>query len=130
MIDASEIHEGDTKHSYISFVTSQTSDLLFDFLDEHNKLEHIESKVFDVSTRTIQKDFQNASMELGIEINPHILRTVFAEKCTDAKIPDKYIDAFCGRTPKRIIAKHYSDYSPEAMRNRYEMVEPYLTLDL
>ena len=130
MIDASEIHKGNTKHSYLSFVTEQTSEILFDYLDNNNKLDDLDLLLFDVSTRTIQKDFQNASLETGIEINPHMLRTVFTEKCTDAKIHEKYIDAFCGRTPKRIIAKHYSDYSPDSMRKRYDAVEPYLTLDL
>ena len=130
MIDASEIHEGTTKHSYLSFVTEQTCEILFEYLDEVNKLEHHDLSVFDVSKRSIQKDFQNASSETGIEINPHLLRTVFTEKCTKAGVIEKYIDTFCGRTPKRIIAKHYSDYSDEAMRKQYDVVEPFLMLNV
>jgi len=130
MIDASHIHEGQTKHSYLSFVTEQTCEMLFDYFDDNNKLDNHDLLLFDVSARSIQNDFQNASLETGIEINPHMLRTVFTEKCTKAGIIEKYIDAFCGRTPKRIIAKHYSDYSAEAMRKQYDIVESCLMLDV
>jgi len=64
----------------------------------------------------------------GISITPHLLRTVFTEKCTQARIDEKYIDAFCGRISQNIIRKHYTDYSPQAMRRHYDKVEQLLTL--
>ena len=57
-----------------------------------------------------------------------MLRSIFTEKCTVAKISDKYIDAFCGRTSPGIIAKHYTDYSPEKLRLQYNLVESLLVL--
>ena len=27
---------------------------------------------------------------------------------------------FCGRTPKTVLARHYTDYSPERLRRIYE----------
>jgi len=30
------------------------------------------------------------------------------------------IDAFCGRTPKSILARHYTDYSPELLKRIYD----------
>ena len=35
-------------------------------------------------------------------------------------VPDRFIDAFCGRTPKSVLARHYSDYSPERLKLIYD----------
>jgi intergrase/recombinase len=35
-------------------------------------------------------------------------------------VQDRYIDPFCGRTPKSILAKHYTDYSPERLKGIYD----------
>jgi len=49
------------------------------------------------------------------------------QKDAEAEIDKGYIDAFCGRIPKGILEKHYTDYSPEALRRQYDKLEPYLT---
>jgi len=49
MIDASKIHECQTKHLYVSFVTSQTSEILFDY--EKGKINNLDSLLFDTSKR-------------------------------------------------------------------------------
>ena len=99
-------------------------------LQNHIEKNYIDDNeaIFSVGSRTIQNDFQVTSEKLEIVLTPHILRSVFTEKCTIAKIPDKYIDAFCGRTSPSIIAKHYTDYSPEKLRLQYDLVEPLLVL--
>ena len=84
--------------------------------------------LFSVSYKSVNENFKKVSNLTGISIIPHLLRTVFTEKCTQARIEDKYIDAFCGRIPQKIIRKHYTDYSPEAMRRHYDKVEQLLTL--
>jgi hypothetical protein len=35
-------------------------------------------------------------------------------------VSDRYIGTFCGRTPKSVLARHYSDYSPEKLKTIYE----------
>lgn len=35
-------------------------------------------------------------------------------------VQDRYVDAFCGRVPRSILARHYADYSPERLREIYE----------
>ena len=135
-IDATNIHEGQTKHSWFSFFTSQTCDHLENYIQHtHGELEQNEDCViesdltlFPVSKRTVQQAFQKTSEITGIEINPHLLRSVFTDKCTKTGIKDKYIDAFCGRTSKGVLAKHYTDYSVESLREQYDKVEDYLTL--
>jgi len=129
MIDASQIHTSDTKDSWISFVTNQTMEYLESYIesDEFGK-SNDDSKLFSVSYKAVQENFKKVSDMTGISIIPHLLRTVFTEKCTQAGIDEKYIDAFCGRISQNIIRKHYTDYSPESMRRHYDKVEQLLTL--
>jgi hypothetical protein len=36
------------------------------------------------------------------------------------EVQDRYIDAFCSRVPKSVLARHYGDYSPERLKDIYE----------
>jgi len=125
MIDVSNVHKGATKSSWISFVTQQTIIQIQNHVKLHNI--QVDSKLFSISERTAQQHFKDASEFTEIVLNPHLLRTVFTEKCTLAKIPDKHINAFCGRVSEGMISKHYTDYSPSKLREQYDKVEPYLT---
>ena len=127
MLDTSQVHKGNTKSSWISFITKQTSEILQKYITHTNNTES-NSKIFSVSKRSIQKVFKDTSGYVGIAITPHLMRTMFAEKCTKAGMQDKYINAFCGRVSQGILAKHYTDYSPARLREIYDKVEPHLTL--
>ena len=128
MIDASNIHKGTTKSSWISFITKQASEFLESYLTTSEiNYEDENSKLFSISARSVQQAFKNVSEQMGVSINPHLLRTVFTEKCSLAKIQDKYINAFCGRVSNSVLAKNYTDYSPNALKKQYEKVEPYLS---
>ena len=130
MIDASNIHTGDTKSSWISFFTEQSAEYLESYVNTAVNVEYEDDPVlFTISYKTVQHEFKQASQFLRIVLNPHALRTIFAEKCRHAGIQKEYIDAFEGRTPQGILEKHYTDYSPEALRKQYDKVESHLTLD-
>ncbi|MCH7496133.1 MAG: site-specific integrase, partial [Candidatus Marinimicrobia bacterium] len=132
LIDVSGVHKGETKFSRFSFFTKQTSEYLNGYIQsdefqfEEGNEDH--SKLFTISARTVQQAFKDISELMGISLNPHRLRTIFAEKCREAKIEKEYIDAFCGRTPQSVLAKNYTDYSPKALRRVYDQVESYLIL--
>lgn len=38
-------------------------------------------------------------------------------------VPDRYVDAFCGRIPKSVLAKSYSDFSPKKLKEIYGKAE-------
>jgi len=38
-------------------------------------------------------------------------------------VSDRYIDAFCGRVPKSVLAKHYTDYSPKKLKAIYDKAD-------
>jgi len=31
-------------------------------------------------------------------------------------VPDRYVDAFCGRVPKSVLARRYTDFSPRKLK--------------
>jgi len=36
-------------------------------------------------------------------------------------VPDRYVDAFCGRVPRGVLAwRHYTDFSPEKLKEIYD----------
>lgn len=129
LIDASNLHRGETKSSWFSFFTKQTSEYLESYMGDIEYAENDDNpKFFSISARSVQQTFKEISKQMGISINPHLLRTIFAEKCREAKIDKEYIDAFCGRVPQGILAQNYTVYSPESLRKQYDKVESYLTL--
>ncbi|MBC7121028.1 MAG: hypothetical protein H5T33_05575 [Candidatus Methanosuratus sp.] len=39
-------------------------------------------------------------------------------------VPERYIDAFCGRVPWSVLARHYTDYRPEKLKAIYDKEGP------
>ncbi len=126
MIDASGIHKGETKSSWLSFITNQTVEYLQSYIETEIDMDN--PKLFDISYNKVQESFQNLSYQTGIFIKPHLLRTIFSEKCSEAGIEGKYIDAFCGRVPKKVLDANYTVYSPKSLREQYDLVKELLTL--
>jgi len=93
-------HDGQTKHSWISFYNTENS-------------------IPQVSASRVSKSFKETSDKTGIKIYPHLLRSVFAREMSKAGVQDRYIDAFCGRVPGSVLARHYSDFSPEVLKEIY-----------
>ncbi len=52
------------------------------------------------------------------------------EKCTDANIQEKCINAFCGLINEQIISKYYANYFAKSLRGQYDKVKSSLYLDL
>ena len=52
----------------------------------------------------------------GIHIAAQKLREWFCCEMGSLDVNDRYIDAFCGRTPKSVLARHYTDYNPDRLQ--------------
>jgi len=35
-------------------------------------------------------------------------------------VQDRYVDAVCGRVPRSALARHYTDFSPEKLKEIYD----------
>ena len=44
----------------------------------------------------------------------------FAYELGRLNVPDRYVDAFCGRVPQSVLARHYTDFSPERLKEIYD----------
>ncbi len=108
-------HTGSTKHSYISFYNDECAKVLDEYLDSRR-----DGLIFQVSRRRIESIFRNTSEYTGIRITPQTLREWFCSEMGRLGVPDRYVDAFCGRVPKSVLGKHYTDYSPEALKKIYD----------
>ena len=60
------------------------------------------------------------SKRINIHVSPTVLRAWFPTEMGELGVQDRYIDAFCGRVPKSILARHYTDYSPERLKRIYD----------
>ncbi|MCS4541286.1 MAG: site-specific integrase [Euryarchaeota archaeon] len=118
IINASLIHNGTTKFSYIAFFNEEAEKSLKEYLNGI-KLD-ADSRIFTVKARNVQELFNEISKRLGIKITPKTLRKIFTNELGRKRIPDRFIDAFCGRIPNSTIAKHYSDFSPENLKQIYD----------
>jgi intergrase/recombinase len=67
--------------------------------------------------------WHDAMTKTGFRITPQMLREWFCNELGSLGAQDRYIDAFCGRLPKSVLARHYSDYSPYSLREIYQKVE-------
>ncbi len=100
-------HNGSTKHSWISFYNEEAAALLNGSLPK-------------ITVDGLSHVFNKTATKTGIHIYPHLLRSVFAREMSLRGVPDRYIDAFCGRTPQSVLARHYSDFSPEVLKQIYD----------
>ena len=107
-------HEGSTKKSWCSFYSPECDDLVS---------EHITSRkgrIFDIGPQGLRKAFASAARQSGVRIRPKDLRDWFACEMGKLGVQDRYVDAFQGRVPKTILARHYSDFTPEKLKAIYE----------
>ena len=108
-------HTGRTKQSYITFYNNECEKVLIEYLNTHS-----DKRIFPIYRDRASRIFKNNSGRTGINIIPQTLRSIFAREASKAGISDRYIDAFCGRIPQSVLARHYSDYSPEVLKEIYD----------
>jgi len=102
-------HEGRTKNSYISF------------FNEEAREQYLKSNGWGNTTQmTVSRWFMIASKMCEVKITPQILREWFCNEMGRLGVPDRYVDAFCGRVPSSVLARHYTDYSPERLKEIYD----------
>jgi len=106
-----------TKKVGIGFFNEEAAIILKRYLKGKHWKEN--EKVFP-SLRTLDKRWATVSEKCGVKITPKVLREWFCSEMGRLGVPDRYIDAFCGRVPKSVLAKHYTDYSPETLKEIYD----------
>jgi len=117
-----KVHSGSTKRSWIGFFNKECKDVLTQYLDECDnnwRCRHKE-KLFSLRWTEYSMLWREARERTGMRITPKILREWFCVEMAEVGVQDRYIDAFCGRLPKGVLARYYTDYSPERLKRIYD----------
>jgi len=62
----------------------------------------------------------HAKEKTGVNITPQRLREWFCSEMLSLGVQETYVDAFCGRVPKSVLARHYADFSPGKLKEIYD----------
>ncbi|MEM4188755.1 MAG: integrase [Candidatus Hadarchaeum sp.] len=117
-------HDSLTKRAFCTFWNSEVDVLLREYLDRH-KDEIIENggRIFRFSWSSLRRMRELVERKTGGRITPRVLRKWFCNEMLSKGIQEVYVDAFCGRVPKSILARHYTDFSPERLKEIYDKAE-------
>jgi site-specific recombinase XerD len=109
--------ENKSKHVWISFYNEETEKVLNEHLVS---LDESNSRLFTITREHVARIFRKTSNNTGVKISPQILRDWFCCEMGRLGVADRYVDAFCGRVPRSVLARHYTDYSPERLKEIYD----------
>jgi len=107
----------ESKHTWVSFYNGEAKKALNEYLSSRKDSD---PRLFPISKRHVLRIFKRASEVTGIRITPQMLRDWFCCEMGELGVQDRYVDAFCGRVPRSILARHYTDYSPEKLKRIYD----------
>ena len=88
-----------TKKTWITFYNEEVERFLQKYLETRNDNN---PKMFPISRTTFKANWKISKEKTGIHITPQRLRDLFCDALGHLNIPDRYVDAFCGRVPKSI----------------------------
>jgi integrase len=111
-------HRGETKKSWVSFYNEEAEQALREYMKTK---KHSRSKrLFPTQRQEVIELWKCAREETSVDITPQKLRQWFCSEMMRLGMSETYIDALCGRVPKSVLARHYTDFSPEKLKGIYE----------
>jgi len=106
-----------TKKVWCTFYNEEAEKVLVKYLESRKDNNE---KLFPFDHNKFDELWRKGKERTEIHITPQVLREFFCQQMGELGVPDRYIDAFCGRVPKSILARHYTDYSPERLKRIYD----------
>jgi len=116
-----KVHTGTTKHSWVSFYNEECEAALAEHIESMRPVMRARGKLFAVSSRDFKIEWGNAKKISGVNLKFKDLRDFFAQSMLELGVQAIYIDAFSGRAPGSILAKHYIDLSPRKLKQVYDL---------
>ncbi|MDI6820030.1 MAG: tyrosine-type recombinase/integrase [Candidatus Hodarchaeaceae archaeon] len=107
-----------TKKRWASFFNREAEQALREYLNGRDV--SADQRLFPWRSSRIDRWFKRASEASGVKITPQILRDWFCSEMGELGVADRYVDAFCGRVPRSVLARHYTDFSPERLKRIYD----------
>jgi len=116
-------HKGYSKKSWISFFNIEAEQALNLHLENRNKRGPKSDRVFPFGSNGFKREWKTTKIKSKIPLKVKDLRDWFCSEMGRLGVPDRYVDAFCGRMPKSILSRHYTDYSPEKLKEIYDKAD-------
>jgi integrase/recombinase XerD len=113
-------HKGTTKHTWVSFYNQEAEDVLKKFRASLTEKQRKSNKLIPISSRDFKIEWRLAQQKTGLKLTSRSLRDWFAEEMGRLGVADRYIDSLQGRTPASILARHYTDYHPDKLKEIYD----------
>jgi integrase/recombinase XerD len=110
-------HLGETKKSWCSFYNEEAQEALNACLATKNHSRS--NRIFPMQRHEVVDLWKSAREKTGLNITPQKLRQWFCSEMMRLGVSETYVDAFCGRVPKSVLARHYTDFSPEKLEKIY-----------
>ena len=110
-------HNGSTKSTWATCFNEEAQTHLKRYLANRQTDDR---RLFPISQTTLRRIFRGTHKRTGLDIRPQVLRDWFCCQLGELGVPDRYVDAFCGRVPKSVLARHYTDYSPDKLKRIYD----------
>jgi len=110
-------HLGETKKSWCSFYNEEAEEALNEYLATKNQSRS--RRILPMQRHEVVELWKSSKEKTGLEITPQKLRQWFCSEMMHLGVSETYIDAFCGRVPKSVLARHYTDFSPEKLKEIY-----------
>jgi len=114
-------HWGETKKSWCSFYNEEAEEALNEYLA--TKKQSRSKRIFPMQRYEVVDLWKSAKEKTELNITPQKLRQWFCSEMLRLGVSETYVDAFCGRVPKSVLARHYTDFSPEKLSEAYVMSE-------
>lgn len=106
-----------TKFQWITFFNDEAGAKLRELISARSPGP--DERIFRLYKDTLTRKFKEASPS-DFKITPQILRDWFSNEMGRLGVQDRYVDAFCGRIPRKVLGRHYTDYSPENLKEIYD----------
>ena len=106
-----------TKNTWFSYFNVEALEVYQHYRDEQG--DKLDGKLFE-NISNVSRTFQRTSDKTGVKITPQVLREWFCQTMGELKVPDRFVDAYCGRVPKSVLGKRYTDYSPQKLKQIYD----------
>jgi integrase len=111
-------HDGETKKPWVSFYNEEAEQALKEYLAAKKKSRS--ERLFPMQRNEVVALWKSASDKTGIDITPQKLRQWFCSEMLRLGVSETYVDAFCDRVPKSVLARHYTDFSPVGLGQAYD----------
>jgi integrase/recombinase XerD len=111
-------HHGETKKSWVSFYNEEAETVLKEYLATKKKSRS--QRLFPMQRDEVVELWKSTREKTGTNITPQKLRQWFCSEVLRLGVSETYVDAFCGRVPKSVLARHYTDFSPKKLKEIYE----------